>query len=112
LINGTSFTPARRRSSSSRRQRVVDAALTAAAMLFEALGGHGEALDPALQAARPHAGQRRVAERLAALTDGSTLVGATPSPRVRIPTRPLHPADPRPGARRGCRDRRRRSRSS
>jgi histidine ammonia-lyase len=74
LINGTSFHTGAAALVVAAAQRVVAAAQTAAAMLFEALGGHGEALDPALQAARPHGGQRRVAERLAALTDGSTLV--------------------------------------
>ena len=58
------------------------------ACCFEALGGHREALDPALHAARPHAGQRAVAERLAALTRDSRLVRADaprPGGRTRTP---------------------------
>ncbi|WP_410963550.1 aromatic amino acid lyase, partial [Salmonella sp. SAL4455] len=46
----------------------------AAAMLFEVLGGHREAIDPALQAARPHAGQGAVARELMRLTRDSSLV--------------------------------------
>jgi histidine ammonia-lyase len=79
LMNGTSFHTGVGALLVTGARRVVAAAQVAAAMLFEALGGHREALDPALQAARPHAGQRRVAERLAALTRGSGLVRADDS---------------------------------
>jgi histidine ammonia-lyase len=74
VMNGTSFHTGVAALLVARARRVATAAQVAAAMLFEGLGGHREALDPALQAARPHAGQRSVAERLAHLTRGSTLV--------------------------------------
>jgi histidine ammonia-lyase len=77
LINGTSFHTGVAALVVAGARRVAAAAQVAAAMLFEALGGHREALDPALQAARPHAGQRRVAERLAELTRDSRLVRAS-----------------------------------
>ncbi|MGH7789549.1 MAG: HAL/PAL/TAL family ammonia-lyase [Candidatus Binatia bacterium] len=76
LMNGTSFHTGAGALLVVRARRIAAAAQLAAAMLFEALGGHREALDPALQAARPHPGQRAVAERLAALTCGSRLVRA------------------------------------
>ena len=74
LMNGTSFHTGVAAVLTVRALRVAAAAQVAGAMLFEALGGHREALDPALHAARPHAGQRTVAERLAHLTRGSSLV--------------------------------------
>jgi histidine ammonia-lyase len=74
LMNGTSFHTGVGAVLVMRARQLAAAAQVAAAMLFEALGGHREALDPALQAARPHAGQRVVAERLARLTRDSTLV--------------------------------------
>jgi histidine ammonia-lyase len=74
LINGTSFHTGVAALLVVRARRVGAAAQVAAAMLFEALGGHREALDPALHAARPHAGQRAVALRLAELTRDSALV--------------------------------------
>jgi len=74
LMNGTSFHTGVAALLVVRARRVAAAAQVAAAMLFEALGGHREALDAALQAARPHAGQRTAAERLAGLIRGSRLV--------------------------------------
>jgi histidine ammonia-lyase len=74
LINGTSFHTAAAALAVRGAARVAAAAEIAAAMLFEALGGHQEALDAALHAARPHAGQTAVAARLRALTAGSALV--------------------------------------
>lgn len=74
LMNGTSFHTGVGAVLVVRARRLAAAAQAAAAMLFEALSGHREALDPALQAARPHAGQRAVAERLARLTRDSALV--------------------------------------
>jgi histidine ammonia-lyase len=76
LINGTSFHTGVAAVLVARSRRVAAAAQVAAAMLFEALGGHREAIDPALHAARPHAGQRAVAERLVHLTRDSRLVRA------------------------------------
>jgi histidine ammonia-lyase len=74
LMNGTSFHTGVAALLTVRARRVAAAAQVAAAMLFEALSGHREALDPALHAARPHAGQINVAERLSRLTRGSSLV--------------------------------------
>lgn len=74
LINGTSFHTGTAAVLVSGAARVAAAAEIAAALLFEALGGHREALDAALHAARPHAGQQRVAARLRELTAGSTLL--------------------------------------
>lgn len=74
LINGTSFHTGAAALAVVGARRVAAAAQVAAALLFEALGGHREALDPALHAARPHPGQAQVAARLERLTDGSALV--------------------------------------
>jgi len=74
LMNGTSFHTGVAAVLVVSARRVAAAAQVAAAMLFEALEGHREALDAALQATRAHAGQRAVAERLAALTRDSQLV--------------------------------------
>ena len=74
LINGTSFHTGVAALLVLRARRLAAVAQIAAAMLFEALGGHREALDPALQAARPHAGQGVVAAAVARLTGGSRLV--------------------------------------
>ena len=83
LMNGTSFHTGVAALLIVHARRVAAAAQVAAAMLFEALGGHREALDPALQAVRPHAGQRAVAERLAQLTRDSALVRADASAAAR-----------------------------
>lgn len=83
LMNGTSFHTGVAALLVVRARRLSTAAQVAGAMLFEALGGHREALDPALQAARPHAGQRAVAERMAALTRGSRLIRADASAAAR-----------------------------
>jgi histidine ammonia-lyase len=83
VMNGTSFHTGVAALLAVRARRVAGAAEVAAAMLFEALGGHREALDPALQAARPHAGQGAVAVRLAQLTRDSTLVRADESAAAR-----------------------------
>jgi len=74
LINGTSFHGGVAALLVVRARRVADAAIIAAAMAFDALGGHVEALDPALHAARPHAGAAAIAERLRTLLAGSALV--------------------------------------
>ena len=74
LMNGTSFHTGVAAVLIIGARRVAAAAQVAAAMLFEALEGHREALDAALQATRAHAGQGAVAERLAALTRGSELL--------------------------------------
>ncbi len=74
LMNGTSFHTGAGALLIARARRVAAAAHVAAAMLFESLNGHIEALAPELQLTRPHPGQRAVAERLAALVQGSALV--------------------------------------
>jgi len=74
LMNGTSFHTGAAAVLLARAQRISRAAEIAAAMLFDALHGNLEAIDPALQAARPHPGQRAVAERLGRILAGSTLV--------------------------------------
>lgn len=74
LMNGTSFHTGVAALVVAQARRIAAAAQVSAAMLLEALGTHREALDPALQDARPHAGQRRVAERLATLTADSALM--------------------------------------
>jgi len=74
LMNGTSFHTGVAAVLVARAGRLASAAQIAAAMMFEALSGHREALDPALQAARPHVGQRIVAETVARLSQGSALV--------------------------------------
>lgn len=76
LINGTSFHTGAAALAVSGARRVAAAAETAAALLFEALGGHPEALDAALHGARPHAGQAATAARLRDLTAGSRLLRA------------------------------------
>lgn len=74
LINGTSFHTGAAALVVAGAGRVAAAAQVAAAMLFDALGGHPEALDGALHAARPHPGQTAVAARLRELTRGSALL--------------------------------------
>jgi histidine ammonia-lyase len=74
LINGTSFHSGAAAVLLRRARRVLDAAQLAAAMLFEALHGHVEALAAELHAARPHPGQAAVARRLRGLMRGSSLV--------------------------------------
>lgn len=76
LMNGTSFHTGVAALQVARARRLAAAATTAAAMSFEALGGHVEALDPALHAARPHPGAAAVAARLRELLAGSRLVRA------------------------------------
>lgn len=74
LMNGTSFHTGVAALVVAQAWRVIAAAQVAAALLLEALGGHAEALDPALQAARGHAGQGAVAARLGRLTADSALL--------------------------------------
>lgn len=73
LINGTSFHTGVAAVLLVRARRLIDAAETAAAMVFEALRGNLEALSPELHAVRPHPGQRAVAERVSKLLAGSSL---------------------------------------
>lgn len=74
LMNGTSFHTGVAAVLAARAHHIVNAAQVAAAMIFEALRANQEAIAPGLQTIRPHAGQRRVAERLAELVRDSALV--------------------------------------
>lgn len=74
LINGTSCHTGGAAVLLARTARIISGAQIAAAMLFEALRGRIEAFDPALQTARPHAGQRAVAGSVLRLLTGSKLV--------------------------------------
>ena len=74
LMNGTSFHTGAAALLAARARRLRAAAEVAAALAFEALGGHVEALDPALHAARPQPGQQAVAWRMRSLVEGGTLV--------------------------------------
>ena len=74
LINGTSFHTGAAALLIERARRIARAAEIAAALAFEALGGHVEAFAGGLHAARPHPGQRAVAARLTGLLAGSRLV--------------------------------------
>jgi len=74
LMNGTSFHTGTAAVILARAQRITAAAQLAAAMILDVLHGNVESLDPALQAARPHAGQRAVAERVARVVAGSRLL--------------------------------------
>jgi len=74
LMNATSFHTAAAALVAARARDVLAAAETAAAMVFEALGGHAEALAAELHAARGQEGQRAVAARLERRLEGSRLV--------------------------------------
>lgn len=74
VMNGTSFHTGAAAVLLRRAQRIAAAGETAAALAFEALGGHVEAFAPQLHEARPHPGQRAVAARLARFFDDSGLV--------------------------------------
>jgi histidine ammonia-lyase len=73
-MNGTSFHTGAAAVLLARAQRIIAAAQIAAAMMLDALHGNLEAFDPALQTVRPHPGQRAVAERIAGVVAGSTLM--------------------------------------
>ena len=64
LLNGTQATLASGIISWYRAKQLVDLADLAGAMSLEALKGSPVAFDARIHAARPHPGQRRVAERL------------------------------------------------
>jgi histidine ammonia-lyase len=74
LMNGTSFHTGAAAVLLARARRVAAAAQIAAAQIAEALRGNLEAFDPALQRTRPHVGQRMVAERIARIVAGSSLM--------------------------------------
>jgi histidine ammonia-lyase len=74
LINGTSFHTGAAAVLLVRAQRITRAAQVAATLILEALCGNIEAFAAELQAARPHNGQRLVAERVRQLARDSALV--------------------------------------
>lgn len=71
LMNGTSCETAQAALLVLGADELVAAAEAAAALVFDVLGGNPEAMDARLHAARPHAGQRASAARVAALLAGS-----------------------------------------
>lgn len=74
LMNGTSFHAGSAAVLWSRAQHLLRAAEAAAAVAFDALRGHVEALDAALHAARGFTGQTQLAARLRQRLAGSALV--------------------------------------
>ncbi len=73
LINGTQMMAAIGCLALDRAKQLADLADIAGAMSFEALRATDRAFDPRIHAARAHAGQRFVAERMLQLTAGSEI---------------------------------------
>src|SRR5262249_1395894 len=73
LLNGTQATLATGLISCRRARQLVDMADLAGAMSLEALKGSPVAFDPRIHEARPHPGQRRVAERLSRFLEASEI---------------------------------------
>jgi histidine ammonia-lyase len=84
LLNGTQAMHAVGGLALLRAQRLARVADVSGAMSFEALKGTPVAFDPRLQDARPHPGQKAVAEHLLSLVEGSEirLSHLTDDPRV------------------------------
>jgi len=83
LLNGTQGMTAVGGLALLRAKELADVADVAGAMSLEALHGTVVACDPRIQAARPHAGQMRVAERLIELTrDSEIMASHRDCPRV------------------------------
>jgi histidine ammonia-lyase len=76
LINGTHLMAAAGGLAVREAERLVDAAIVAAALSLEAFKGSTVPFDERLQALRPQPGQQRVAERLRALLAGSPVVAS------------------------------------
>lgn len=74
INNGATFSAALAACAVYDADTVLNAADTALAMTLEAVMGCSAAFDPRLHAARGHAGQMRVAERVRTLVSGSNLV--------------------------------------
>ncbi|MDW8240213.1 MAG: histidine ammonia-lyase [Acidobacteriota bacterium] len=74
LLNGTQAMTAVGGLALCRFKRLADVADVAGAMSLEALHGTNAAFDLRIQAARPHPGQRTVAERLLRLTQDSEIM--------------------------------------
>ncbi len=77
LLNGTQYMAGLGYLVHVRGERLIEAAIAAAALSFEALGAFTAALDARLHRARPHPGQVEVARRLRELVGGSRLVDTT-----------------------------------
>jgi histidine ammonia-lyase len=73
LINGTQMMSAIGSLMLERAQALADIADIAASLSFEALRATDKAFDARLHAARPHQGQREVAEHMLALVNGSEI---------------------------------------
>jgi histidine ammonia-lyase len=73
LVNGTQAMQAVGGLALLEAERMCDAADAACALSLDALRGTPRAFDARIHAARPHPGQRRSAERLAALLEGSEI---------------------------------------
>lgn len=73
LTNGATFSAAILALACIHTERLLESAMIAASLSFEALMGVSSALDERLHAARPHRGQTSVAQRMRALLQGSTL---------------------------------------
>ncbi|HEY3875548.1 MAG TPA: aromatic amino acid lyase, partial [Candidatus Kapabacteria bacterium] len=73
LINGTQMMTAIGCLALERAKQLADIADIAGAMSFEALRATDTAFDPRIHAARPHAGQQFVAERMLKLIQGSEI---------------------------------------
>ena len=73
LINGTQMMSAIGCLALHRAKQLADIADISAAMSFEALRATDRPFDPRLHAARPHAGQQSVAERMLRLIEGSEI---------------------------------------
>ncbi len=73
LINGTQVMTAVGTLALVDAWQVLGAANAAAALTMEALGGLTDAMDPRIQAARPHPGQAAVARQVLGLLEGSSL---------------------------------------
>lgn len=76
LINGTQAMAAVGSLLLARARRLADLADLAGAMSLEALNGTPRAASPLIHNARPHPGQKLVAERILALTEGSEIIEA------------------------------------
>lgn len=76
LINGTQAMAALGSLLLMRARRLADLADLAGAMSLEALNGTSKAASPLIHNVRPHPGQKLVAERLLALTEGSEIMEA------------------------------------
>ncbi|KAH9828603.1 Phenylalanine ammonia-lyase [Teratosphaeria destructans] len=80
LVNGTAVSCAAAVLALHETQQLLLASQALTALCTEALGGHTANYHPFISAARPHPGQRQVAEHLTASLSGSRLAVASASP--------------------------------